>query len=101
MDIDTMRKKISDVYNMPTWTARVNIMGESQVIALYYSFERRGLFDRKRPRQTNNRKSVKITDKEWETIKTGAVTQDKVNNLLKNKVQAEPENRQLTIFEFM
>lgn len=53
--LETMRSKIAAVYNSPKWLERVAIMPDSQVIAIYHSFERSGRFDK--PKKTLRKSS--------------------------------------------
>ena len=46
MTIDAMRAAISGVYSSPGWQKKTADMPEDRVIAIYYSFLSRGLFDR-------------------------------------------------------
>lgn len=43
MSVNEMRKRIRKVYQSATWQERVDQMPEEQVIAIFYSFLRRGL----------------------------------------------------------
>lgn len=47
MSIDQMRAKVKAVYDNDNWKNKVNAMGENQVVAIYYSFLRKGKFDPK------------------------------------------------------
>lgn len=47
MTLEQMRSKIASVYNSPKWIARVSTMPENQIVAIYYSFERSGKFEKK------------------------------------------------------
>lgn len=47
MTIDQMRSYIAGVYKGPFWKDKVSKMDEGQVVAIYYSFLERGVFDKK------------------------------------------------------
>ena len=44
--VQYMRSAISDVYASRRWREEVNLMPDSQVIAVYHSFIERGVFER-------------------------------------------------------
>lgn len=48
MPIEMMRAEISKVYPSPTWRRKVACMYEDQVIAVYYDFLKRGMFNKKK-----------------------------------------------------
>lgn len=48
MTIQQMREKISKVYSAKTWPDRVSRMPDHQVVGVYYSFLKRGKFEKKK-----------------------------------------------------
>lgn len=45
MNVGYMREKIAKAYDGPRWKERVACMPDNQVIAIFYSFKKKGLFD--------------------------------------------------------
>ncbi len=48
MEIQQMREKIADVYPGPRWKWKVSVMEDDQVMAIYFSFLEKGVFEGKR-----------------------------------------------------
>ena len=48
MDILQMRSKIAKVYDNFTWRNKVARMPREQVLAIYFSFQEQGKFDKKK-----------------------------------------------------
>ena len=49
--VQYMRSAISDVYPSRNWREEVNVMPDNRVIAIYYSFLERGVFDKGPPKK--------------------------------------------------
>lgn len=49
MEVWQMREKIAEVYDGPAWRIKVSKMEDDQVIAIYYSFLEKGVFDGRYP----------------------------------------------------
>lgn len=47
MTVDQMRNEIYKVYPSKSWEYKVDRMYDDQVIAVYYNFKKKGLFDEK------------------------------------------------------
>lgn len=63
VSIDDARYLISKVYDTKTWKQRVRTMPDDQVIAIYYSFCARGIFDRKKTSKSK-REPVQVKNPE-------------------------------------
>lgn len=68
MNVEYMRSQISKVYDGPRWKARVNLMPDNQVIAIYYSFLRTGKFDKKEVKKLMS-KPEEIQISIWDILK--------------------------------
>lgn len=51
MTVESMRAKISEVYDGDRWHRRVQLMPDNQVIAIYHTMLNRGQFRPKRKRK--------------------------------------------------
>lgn len=57
--VDQMRSAIFDVYSGYSWKDRVRNMADNQVIAVYYSFRERGVFDKPKKYSEKPNKTTK------------------------------------------
>ena len=62
MDIEKMKAAIIEVYPNNTWKHRVLYqMSDAQIVAVYYSFQRTGRFDKSKSKKTKGPKPVQIS----------------------------------------
>lgn len=61
MTVEQMRRAISEVYSGWGWKTKVARMYDDQVIAVYYNFQERGMFDKK-PSDGRRVKQLTIDD---------------------------------------
>lgn len=59
MTVEQMRDKIAEVYGSFKWKDRVARMYDDQVIAVYYNFVERGMFEKKSAVRTHDGRRVK------------------------------------------
>lgn len=71
--IQYMRSAISDVYASRKWREEVNLMPDSQVIAVYHSFLERGVFDKGPPKKTQPKKEPTYKQLSFDDILKGGI----------------------------
>lgn len=54
MSVEQMREAIKKVYEGIAWKVRCNRMRDSQVIAIYYSFLEKGVFNKRKEKKSKN-----------------------------------------------
>lgn len=59
MGVEQMRDAIADVYSGWKWKDRVARMPEDQVMAVYFKFQSRGMFEVKAKKEANKPQEVK------------------------------------------
>lgn len=57
MEIPQMREMISNVYSSDTWRWKVERMPDHQVLAIYFDFLARGMFDKKQTKPKPKKES--------------------------------------------
>lgn len=74
MTTNEMRAAITSVYSNPGWATKVQAMPENRVIAVYYDFLKRGLFDQPRIRPAKSKKKDILIKREPEPEKSEQLT---------------------------
>lgn len=74
MTTNEMRAAITSVYSNPGWATKVEAMPDYRVVAVYYDFLKRGLFDQPRIRPTKPKKKDILIKREPEPEKSEQLT---------------------------